>query len=934
MTRAPYQRNHPVFSWKKVPDPLVKAMVVARYADLGDEDEVKRIKKAGPRTIRSNIRHAFPIGSNDAEGRDQAPTDRQLDGAVFDTLLASWIGRLSTSALREVVDAMPRSVRRPGKGVDAPTLRRFIRRHQANPQLRKALKKQFRRAHRVDNIIIVKPSDGKEPNRFQTLQGRGHPQRNPWHDHQAKAREKLDELFAAGPTFAARLILPTGAGKTHTAAGWLLDRMVEEPSLRVMWLVHMQSLADQALTAFADLAEEQPASFTRRARVIHSDASARSTLADPDTDVVALTYQQLLALDTQQRDLIDRFFSRPTIVVVDEAHHAGSSSYERFLGHLADIPTLRGLIGLTATPPAGQGARHAFLQRFPTLIHQVGLIELIKQQILARPDITTVDTGIHFGPLPPPQQAAARTDDLPPAVLKMLNSRNRNEKVIATWKERPDHWGRTLVFAANIDHADTLHALLVRADANTRVLHSGSGNRSETLDWFLGQDGNAVLVSVGMLNEGVDLPKAETAFLVRATTSPVLMQQMIGRVLRGPKAKGSAEAHIVHFRDSWANLPDVLSPIELLPLRADRHADSGGDGVLPFLEDDELNELADIEAKLQQQFDMLSAEIFRTDAAPGASLAAPNVRDARLLGFYELDGFRIPVLDHQVDGFNALMDDAVRWAHSGDKRLPVLSYFDAAMPPVPLARSLELVRANVEEIRERLELHPLDAVVSPRAVAARIYRSELDDKGRWALIEAEYRRRFVRIAFPTLESFAEAVDRELRELRRPRRRPDVEAAVPSPTSPDLDRLPRAARMIKPIMGRVISRLPALIPAELADAVDRSIDLDWTPGVTDASFAHWSRKRSGKGAGNIETIRVNLLLKAPKRDVPDSVLEFLVYHEILHHLLPGNGHDSYFRELEGRWPGYMECNLFLDTLHEEWDTRPASYRRRRRRNRES
>ncbi len=91
-----------------------------------------------------------------------------------------------------------------------------------------------------------------------------------------------------------------------------------------------------------------------------------------------------------------------------------------------------------------------------------------------------------------------------------------------------------------------------------------------------------------------------------------------------------------------------------------------------------------------------------------------------------------------------------------------------------------------------------------------------------------------------------------------------------------------------------------------------------------SFAHWSRKQTGKGAGR-ETIRVNRLLQAPKRQVGEEILEFLVYHELLHHLLPGNGHDSYFRELEARWPGYENCNRFLDTLHEQFDTRPESYR---------
>jgi predicted metal-dependent hydrolase len=59
-------------------------------------------------------------------------------------------------------------------------------------------------------------------------------------------------------------------------------------------------------------------------------------------------------------------------------------------------------------------------------------------------------------------------------------------------------------------------------------------------------------------------------------------------------------------------------------------------------------------------------------------------------------------------------------------------------------------------------------------------------------------------------------------------------------------------------------------------------------------------------------------------VPDEVLQFLIYHEILHNLLPGQGHDSEFREYEADWPGAIDNNLWLYTVHEKWDTRPDSY----------
>ena len=55
-----------------------------------------------------------------------------------------------------------------------------------------------------------------------------------------------------------------------------------------------------------------------------------------------------------------------------------------------------------------------------------------------------------------------------------------------------------------------------------------------------------------------------------------------------------------------------------------------------------------------------------------------------------------------------------------------------------------------------------------------------------------------------------------------------------------------------------------------------------------------------------------------------MLGYLLYHELLHHILPSQGHDAEFRELEAHWPDAIDWDLRFDTLHEHWDTRPESY----------
>jgi len=104
------------------------------------------------------------------------------------------------------------------------------------------------------------------------------------------------------------------------------------------------------------------------------------------------------------------------------------------------------------------------------------------------------------------------TGDLPPATLGELNDPDRNDLVVRTWRERAEAWGKTLVFATNIDHADELTDLFGQAHAQCRVLHSAvTESREEILDWFRSSK-ESVLVSVGMLMK-------ESTFLMRERRS-------------------------------------------------------------------------------------------------------------------------------------------------------------------------------------------------------------------------------------------------------------------------------------------------------------------------------------------------------------------------------------------------------------------------------
>jgi len=58
-----------------------------------------------------------------------------------------------------------------------------------------------------------------------------------------------------------------------------------------------------------------------------------------------------------------------------------------------------------------------------------------------------------------------------------------------------------------------------------------------------------VLINIKMLTEGTDIPDVQTIFITRETKSDILLPQMIGRALRGPRMGGTEKAYIVAFID-------------------------------------------------------------------------------------------------------------------------------------------------------------------------------------------------------------------------------------------------------------------------------------------------------------------------------------------------------------------------------------------------
>jgi superfamily II DNA or RNA helicase len=702
-------------------------------------------------------------------------------------------------------------------------------------------------------------------------------------------------------------VLPTGTGKTYTTVHWLLERMAARPELRVLWLADRQELVDQTVRTFAELARTMPTDFSRQLRAVHGNANPASSIADPALDVAVVTRQSTLAsFEGMGGKQIAELLTRPTVVVVDEAHHAVAPTYDRLLSEISQAQDVM-LVGLTATPwPSGYGAIKKLRERFKVSLGEVGIGELIAQDVLARPVFHAVETDVSIA-LDPAELQQAIGRDLPSSVLRKLNQRERNSVIFEAWWNDRLRWGKTLLFAVDIDHADALFDLFAEHGAPVDVLHSEIGEpTSEVLARFRAAQGPTVLVSVGMLTEGVDVPDARTAFLARPTSSRILMRQMIGRVLRGPTAGGDAIAHLVDVHDRWADDLEVLSPVEIpgipwLP-RPDR------DFRLPTVVDEMTGEPIpeDLLLRIQRQLD---------ERMKGRPITVA-LTSSKLAGFYQLDLVSVPAFEHSAETWRELIDATLTGAVL-DVRYPIELFADLHIPR-PTQYDVRLIVEYVESQRAEPPFREVRTSLSVRAVAVGLIAAGAmtqSDRSEW--LKHQYEATLAMIAFPSYRHLREAVDREVLALTEARRPFDPEDFAPGRADHATKLGKQAHRDLTPLLQNAAARGRQLLAEEeeYKDTLNQAElpAVEWSRKPRKGSWAYWTPRIRGRSKGRTY-INVNCVLRAPASQVPDELLEFLLWHELCHDLTPNQGHDAEFRRLEAIWPDAQRYDHALDDIN--------------------
>lgn len=392
--------------------------------------------------------------------------------------------------------------------------------------------------------------------------------------HQTTALAKLGAWYATpAPGKGGLLALPTGGGKTFTAAHFLCNSALSD-GYKVLWLAHTHHLLEQAFGAF-DAGVLRHVREPRDAlcfRVVSGTPGhyAPSEILTTD-DVVVATLQTVTRAYGEKVEALLRFLESAggkLFVVFDEAHHAPAPSYRRLLEALRAEHGAT-LLGLTATPTYTNESKRGWLRTlFPQgVLASARATDLIAEGILARP---------HFEPYPTSvkpdfaerdyQKWLGTFRDIPESVVqKLAENAERNELIAATYADNRAKYGKTIIFTDRWFQCEAiLQALAKRGVKRAGAVYShvdaplpyekrqkrDRNENAKVLEQFRRGDLD-VLVNVRMLTEGTDLPNAQTVFITRQTTSQILMTQMIGRALRGPKFGGTSDAYVVLFMDEW-----------------------------------------------------------------------------------------------------------------------------------------------------------------------------------------------------------------------------------------------------------------------------------------------------------------------------------------------------------------------------------------------
>lgn len=302
------------------------------------------------------------------------------------------------------------------------------------------------------------------------------------------------------------LVLPTGCGKTIVFAK-VAEECVKGGS-RVLILAHRGELLDQAADKIG-----------KSTGLGCATEKAEQTCIGSWFRIVVGSVQSMMR-EKRLNQFPNDYFNT---IIIDEAHHCISESYQKVLRHFPDAEVL----GVTATPDRGDMQNLGTV--FESLAYEYTLPRAIKEGYLSPIKAVTIPLKIDMSAVGV-QAGDFKSGDIATALDPYLES-------IAEEMEKYCSDKKTVVFLPLVKTSQKFRDILNNHGFRAAEVNGDSKDRAEILEAF-DKDQYNVLCNSMLLTEGWDCPSVDCIVVLRPTKVRSLYCQMVGRGTRlSPETK-------------------------------------------------------------------------------------------------------------------------------------------------------------------------------------------------------------------------------------------------------------------------------------------------------------------------------------------------------------------------------------------------------------
>ncbi len=394
--------------------------------------------------------------------------------------------------------------------------------------------------------------------------------------YQAEARETILNEWEKGHQ-KTLLVLPTAAGKTVVFAS-VTDNQVKKGD-RVLIMAHREELLNQAADKLYDAVGLESAL-----------EKGKQTSIGSNMPVTIGSVQTLCRAERLAKFPKDYFQD----IIVDEAHHCLSDTYQRVLGHFPNA----NILGVTATPDRGD--RRNLGEFFDSLAYEYSMAQAVKDGYLCpiKAQMIPIKLDIH--------RVHMSNGDFDPEEIGIALDPYLEHIAAEMTKYCRDR--KTVVFLPLIKTSLKFCEMLNEYGFNAAEVDGKSPDRAEILRDFEKGKYN-VLCNSMLLTEGWDCPSVDCIIVLRPTKIRSLYQQEVGRGLR--LAPGKKDLLLLDFlwltdKHNLCKPSSLISKDEAIARRIEREMEHNPESALDLIEAEAEAEKEEVEEEEKKRRDAVA----------------------------------------------------------------------------------------------------------------------------------------------------------------------------------------------------------------------------------------------------------------------------------------------------------------------------------------